>query len=137
VDFLEQLALSKIDTIDLYFDFFKLNEYFDKMGSNSGIAVLRTSIPNMEIPPSDAVNIFPVNGLLPKATEVMPAGDTTHRPIFRSGLLWLPDLSAGNNGQASLHFTQSDDLGTFLIRVVAHTADGRIGTATKSYQVQW
>ncbi|PHN07922.1 hypothetical protein [Flavilitoribacter nigricans] len=135
VDFVQQLELSRIDTIDLYFDFLNLNRYFGKVGSN-GIAVLKTSIPNLQVPQPDENSIFRIDGLLASARE--PASDqaTDRRPDFRSNLYWNPTLPAAN-GTAGLRFTQSDDLGTFLIRVVARTADGRTGTAVQTYEVQW
>lgn len=136
VDFVQQLELNKIDTVDIYFDFFNLNKNFDKLG-NSGVVVLKTSIPNLRVPAGDEANIFSIKGLLPDAREVSVEEKATHRPEFRSNLFWSPELTAGNNGQSQFRFTQSDDLGTFLIQVVARTADGRMGTATKTYEVQW
>lgn len=136
VDYIQQLELNRIDTIDIYFDFFNLNKNFDKLGS-SGVVVLKTNMPNLRLPAGDEVNIFSINGLLAEAKELTGEEKMTHRPEFRSNLYWSPDLSAGSDGLARLRFQQSDDLGTFLIQVVARTADGRIGTATKKYEVQW
>lgn len=136
VNFVQQLELNKIDTIDLYFDFFKLNRLFDKVGT-SGIVILNTGVSNLQVPAGDAANIFWVKGLLPAAREVAPEEISTNRPVFRSGLFWESDLSTGSNGRGQLRFTQSDDLGTFLIQVVARSADGRTATAVHTYEVEW
>ena len=136
IDYIQQLELIKIDTIDLYFDFFNLNTYFGKLG-NSGIAELKTSIPNLRVPAADEAAIFPIQGLLPEAREVLPEEQPATQAAFRANLFWAADQRTGSSGQTQIKFSQSDDLGTFLIQVAARSADGRMGIVHKTYEVQW
>lgn len=136
VNFLQQLDISKIDTIDLYFDFFNLNTNFGKLG-NSGMVMVKTSIPNLTLPSSEEANIVAVNGLMPAIQLKNTEAVAPRQPIFKPQLFWAPNLITTTEGTADLNFSQSDDLGTFQIEVVARAADGRIGYGTQTYQVQW
>lgn len=136
VNFIQNLPMEKLDTLDEFFDFTSLSSNFGKLGSN-GIAVLRTSIPNLELPAPDEARVFNVHGLLPEARLILPENPGPQQPVFRSQIYWLAGETTNGAGNLPLKFPQSDDLGTFRIEVVAQSKDGKIGYGVQEYKVEW
>ena len=56
-------------------------------------------------------------------------------PNFSNPVFWSADQET-KSGIGKVSFFQNDDKSTFTISVVARTADGRFGFATKEYEVK-
>jgi hypothetical protein len=136
VNFLQDLDITKLEVIDEFFDFNRLNTYFGKLGSN-GVVVVETSIPNLQLPETDEATIFSVSGLLPEATLLPMENVGSQQPVFKPQLFWLAGGQTNSQGQLDLRFPHSDDLGTFVIEVTARSEDGKMGYTTRRYQVSW
>ncbi|MEZ4989545.1 MAG: hypothetical protein R2824_04010 [Saprospiraceae bacterium] len=136
VNFLQQLDIEKLEVIDEFFDFQRLINYFGKIGSN-GVVIVQTSIPNLQLPESEEAGIFSIRGLLPKGKVIQVEDPAPHRPVFKPQLYWSAGEETNAQGQFRLQFPHTDDLGTFIIEVVAKDKDGRMGTVTTSYRVNW
>lgn len=136
VNFLQQLDIQKLQVIDEYFDFQRLNTYFGKLGSY-GVVMVETSIPNLQLPEVDEAGIFTVSGLLPVATVLRPGQVGVQQPVFKPQLLWQDSVTTDEQGRYTLRFPHTDDLGTFVIEIVAQGRNGKIGKAKTSYRVSW
>jgi hypothetical protein len=60
--------------------------------------------------------------------HVQPRGKDRAGPVYQDTVLWSPMLQTAG-GRARVAFDLSDNIGTFRILVVGHTADGRLGVA--------
>ncbi|MEZ5045121.1 MAG: hypothetical protein R2828_34825 [Saprospiraceae bacterium] len=133
-NFVHEIPIEKIDTVDLFFDAQQLKQQFGPMG-NSGMVVVKTSVPILNFPANDLGNIFSINGLLPDTKANPPAETAAHQPIFKSQLFWSSNINTDAKGAYQFTFPQSDDLGTFHIEVTGQSQDGARGYAVKSYKV--
>ena len=137
-DFVARMPTDQIQTVDLYFDEDLLRRYFKVFGG-SGVIRINTSIPDIEIPESDEADIFMVEGLLPPVDYPVfdPASASTGEqlPFLRPQLHWVPQVETDGKGSTTISFTQSDDLSTFMIRVVAQDENGRFGYGETTYSV--
>ena len=55
-------------------------------------------------------------------------------PVFKPSVYWHPALDIKKPGDGNVKFNASDDISTFMVTVVAETADGQILTGTSSYK---
>lgn len=136
VNFLQQLDIEKLEVIDEFFDFQRLNTYFGKLGSY-GVVMVETSIPNLQLPEIDEAGIFTVGGLLPEAEVLLPEQTALQQPVFKPQLFWQGGLTTDEQGRYNLQFPHTDDLGTFTIEIVARGRNGKMGKAKTSYRVSW
>lgn len=138
-DFIARIPPDQVLKAAIYNRRESLRKYFNVFG-NSGVVVITTSIPDIDIPEEDAEDILSIKGLHPDAGFPVfhpeQVENDPHRAFFRPQLYWNPDLETDNDGRTSFSFHQSDDLSTFRIEVVAQTEDGKMGRGTVEYEVQ-
>jgi len=138
-DFVGRMPTDQIQEIGLFFRRASMREHFNVFG-NSGVVVITTSIPDVEIPEDEAEDILPVTGLQAEAPFPVFHPDqldnNPHLAFFRPQLYWNPVVETDENGQASFSFYQSDDRSTFRIEVVAQSEDGRMGRGVLEYEVK-
>jgi hypothetical protein len=139
-DFIGKMAPDQVQTIDLYFYQERMRSLFNVFGY-SGVAVITTTIPDIEIPADDATDILTVSGLQPPAAFPVfhpdQVGQDAHRPFFRPQLYWNPALTTDKNGEVTFTFYQSDDASTFQIIVVAQGEGGARGFGERMYEAAW
>ena len=136
-DFIARMDMSPIETIELFYDPYKLRDYFNAIG-RSGVVRITTKLPDAPFPHHDARNIWEINGLLSEAE--FPAitareYDDAPYPLIRSQLYWDPAVTTDGQGVAVIHVPQSDDLTTFRITVLAQAASGARGYGRTTYVV--
>lgn len=136
-DFVARLKMNQLAQIDLYYIFSKINPNFKIIG-NSGVVNIQSKT-GISIPEAEAKGVFNIIGMqVPAPFPLFPQASTEqslHSPFFRPQLYWNPSLETDNQGNARFDFTQSDDLSTFRIQVIAQSEDGRIGIATQFYAI--
>lgn len=128
-------ALSlKIEHI-ISIDFYNLPHtigHFGHLGRN-GVVSISTKFPQLnQSGPSEKLNGIAAQNLRHNRTLVKNNNDL---PAIHPLVYWNPDLMTDQNGQAKIVFNQSDDLGTFVIEVLAHGPEGFIH-AMQKYQVE-
>lgn len=137
-DFIANLDMSNILELSMMYEPKNIRKEYKIFGSN-GLVNLKINAKDAIIPEEDRNNIFSVSGFQPDTPypEFMPTEYDSHQPFFRPQLYWNSDLSTNATGNLEFGFFQSDDVSTFIIEVVAKTADGKIATAQKSYRSVW
>lgn len=131
-NFIYQIPIEKIDTIDLFFFLKSLQPQFGPIAA-SGMVVIQTSLPELDLPETNRKNIFQLS-LLQEEYESRAMTPQEQIDIGPS-LLWLTNQTLQTSGKYQLDFPQSDDLGTFLIEIAVQSADGKMGTYTQYYEV--
>lgn len=133
-NFIYNIPIEKIDTIDLYFYPQSLQPKFGPI-ANSGIVVMKTSMSQLDLPSIDADNIFTI--ALLKESFVQPEETEELKDQIKIGpnLLWLANQPIPASGAYQLNFQHSDDLGTFLIEIAIQSKDGQTATYTQYYEV--
>ena len=137
-DFIARLDMSNILELSMMYEPKNIRKEYKIFGTN-GLINLRINAKEVVIPEEDRNNVFSVSGYQPDTPypEFMPTEYDNHQPFFRPQLYWNSDLSTNANGNLEFGFFQSDDVSTFIIEVVAKTADGKVATAQKSYKSVW
>ena len=139
-DFIANINLGNVETIELFYKPENLRRQFNVMGS-SGVVRIKTINPIFEIPPNDQEDLFEVSGLQPVAdfTPYVPVSSASqdHKlPNFRSTVYWSPEQTTAGNGTADIQFHHTDDKGIFLITVMVQDGNGQTGIATQTYVVK-
>lgn len=63
--------------------------------------------------------------------QIAPLSTPRLREYFPETLLWRPEVITSKRGRAEIKFPLADSITTWDLKVIASTADGRIGTAEK------
>jgi hypothetical protein len=63
--------------------------------------------------------------------QIAPLSTPRLREYFPETLLWRPEVITSKRGTAEIKFPLADSIATWDLKVIASTADGRIGTAEK------
>ncbi|GAB5553738.1 MAG: hypothetical protein Sapg2KO_33290 [Saprospiraceae bacterium] len=138
-NFIARTSWSNVRTVDIFYVAEKLRKQFNILGQG-GVVRITTDIPQYTLPPNDLEDVFEVNGLQAPASFVpyLPSKSSAEvrLPNFRMPNYWLANAQTSNNGQADVSFYQGDEKSTFVIEVIAQSADGKLGRATKTYTVQ-
>jgi hypothetical protein len=108
--------------------------YFGRLGLN-GVVVIDSREALPPLPANDARNIHSIPGLIPEAAFPAAIPEQKHLPAFRPLVFWQSRLEVGTHGQATARFHCTDDLGEFVIWVVAQDEGGEIYTARATYRV--
>lgn len=138
-NFIARTSWSNVRTVDIFYFAEKLRKQFNILGQG-GVVRITTDIPQFTLPPNDLEDVFEVNGLQPMVNFVpfTPSSSSAEvrLPNFRTPNYWLANAETSKNGQADINFYQGDEESTFVIEVIAQSADGKLGRATKTYTVQ-
>lgn len=133
-DFIARLGPSDIETIDLLSDTKLLRQHFPALGSG-GLVRINTLRHNQNLPPAEAGNITPLQGLTLRATFPATHPDDA-KPHLNPLLLWQPALATNAQGVATVNYLQSDDRSTFCATVVVQSDEGRRGVGRFCYAVK-
>jgi len=57
-------------------------------------------------------------------------------PMFSPTIYWNPSLTSGTDGRADFNFYHTDDVGTFVITVLARTDDGQLVSRIIEYTAE-
>lgn len=133
-NFIYNIPIEKIDTIDLFFEMQQLKTQFGPIG-NSGIVDIKTSLTEMDLPAEDAANIFPIRGIQYAIEETQTAERNSTQPHIGPQLFWTASAQTNAKGEFPFSFIQSDDIGNFLIEISVQDEDGERTTFTKFYTV--
>lgn len=133
-NFIYNIPLEQIDTIDLFFFSHSLKQQFGPIG-NSGMVIMKTSVNQLDLPKNDADNVFQLS-LIQEQYQTKQEDQESNGQLKTSpNLLWLTNQSISSNGTYELDFQHSDDLGTFLIEITVQSADGKTSTFSQYYEV--
>lgn len=133
-NFIYNIPIGKIDTIDLYFLPQSLQPQFGPI-ANSGMVIMKTSMNQLDLPSTDANNIFNISLLKEIFLEPEIAVEVQDPIKIGPNLLWLANQKLSSAGSYQLDFQHSDDLGTFLIEIAVQSIDGQTATHTQYYEV--
>lgn len=133
-NFIYNIPIGKIDTIDLYFLPQSLQPQFGPI-ANSGMVIMKTSMNQLDLPSTDANNIFNISLLKEIFLEPEIAVEVQDPIKIGPNLLWLANQKLSSAGSYQLDFQHSDDLGTFLIEIAVQSTDGQTATHTQYYEV--
>lgn len=133
-NFIYNIPIGKIDTIDLFFESMLLKTQFGPIG-NSGIVVIKTSLAELDLPTEEAANRFQIRGLQ-YAINNDPARElSSSQPHIGPQLFWTSSAQTDAQGNYPFSFTQSDDLGNFLIEISVQDENGKRATLTQFYTI--
>ena len=133
-NFIYNIPIEKIDTIDLFFFSKSLKQQFGPVG-NSGMVVINTSLNQLDLPKNDADNVFQLSLVQDQYLTRKEKQDSAAGLKTGPNLLWLTNQSISSTGTYELGFQHSDDLGTFLIEITVQSADGKTSTFSQYYEV--
>ena len=138
-DFIAQLNLRDIHSIEMTYRIEKVLTHYGQLGE-FGVVTITSKDQSIEVPTLDARNRQLVSGYQPprtfQVTYLPVQGIPTHTPVFRPTIYWDAHQSTLIDGQTSITFDHTDDIGTFLVMVVARTADGVMGVGKVTYKVK-
>jgi len=133
-DFVGKLKTSQIDEVKLHYNPNKLNDHYRAIAVG-GIAEFTTTEDDFHIPLEEENDIFMAKGI--QSEGVFESGVASDGiPIFKSQVYWNPMIGTNNKGNAKVNFTQSDDVSTFVIKVVAQTSTGDMIYGEQTYEVK-
>lgn len=133
-NFIYNIPIGKIDTIDLFFYPQSLQPQFGPI-ANSGMVVIKTSLSQLELPEMDANNIFNISLLKAEYAKPSAAEQTQGQIKIGPNLVWLANQPVSSSGSYQLDFEHGDDLGTFLIEIAFQSQEGQTATFTQYYEV--
>jgi hypothetical protein len=139
-NFIARTGWSNVRTVDIFYIAEKLRKQFNIL-AQGGVVRIETDIPQFTLPPNDLEDVFEVTGLKTGGsfipfTPPSTSSSEVRLPNFKMPVFWSAEQSTAQNGQSSVSFYQGDDESTFVIEVIAQSADGKFGRATKTYTVQ-
>ncbi|MEL6945706.1 MAG: hypothetical protein AAFO82_23875, partial [Bacteroidota bacterium] len=136
-DFVARMDMDYIETVELMYKSDNLRDKFSAIG-RSGVVKLTTNLKNVPIAEKDADDIFTISGVQPKTEfPIFRANDIpSNQPFFRPQLYWNANITTDANGEANFAFDQSDDVSTFVIRVIGQGSNGEFGQTSKEYEVK-
>lgn len=128
------MKLDNIETIDLYFDWRDITKQFGTFGE-FGYVVIKTNLADVELPAADREDIISYSGLQPQVSYPISIKSIEKSiPVFKPSVYWHPAIEVKKPADGRVRFNTSDDISTFIVTVVAETADGQILTGTTSYK---
>ncbi len=128
------MKLDNIETIDLYFDWRDITKQFGTFGE-FGYVVIKTNLADVELPAADREDIIVYSGLQPQVSYPISIKSVEKSiPVFKPSVYWHPAIDIKKSSDGRVRFNASDDISTFIVTVVAETADGQILTGTTSYK---
>ena len=135
-DFVGKMSTETVESADLYFITKDIRQQFGTFGS-SPFVFIHTNQPDIAIPENDADDIFRMNGIQPQGqfmgiTEEDRSGGV---PIFRPMVHWDANQNTNQSGFVNIPFNHSDDVGTFLVTVVARDNEGNLSVGRGVYKV--
>lgn len=133
-NFIYNIPIGKIDTIDLFFYPQSLQPQFGPI-ANSGMVIVKTSLNQIDLPEIDANNIFNISLIKEEYTVLSTAAESQDEIKIGPNLLWLANQTIPANGSYQLDFKHGDDLGTFLIEIAVQSKEGQTATFTQYYEV--
>ncbi|MEM9847015.1 MAG: hypothetical protein AAF847_03935, partial [Bacteroidota bacterium] len=136
-DFVARLDMDYIQKVELMFKPDNLRKKFKAIG-RSGVVKITTNLRDIPMAEKDAADLFTISGLQPNAEFPVFDANTvdSKQPFFRPQLYWNPTLKSDKNGKAKLSFYQSDDISSFVVRVVVQGENGAYGYAEQMYVVR-
>ena len=133
-EYVYNMKLDNIETIDLYFDWRDITKQFGTFGE-FGYVVIKTNLADVSLPAEDSEDIISYSGLQPAITYPIEIKSMERSiPVFKPSVYWHPALDIKKPGDGNVKFNASDDISTFMVTVVAETADGQILTGTSSFK---
>ncbi len=132
-DFVGKINLTDIEEVKIYYNPNKLNEHYRAIAVG-GVAEFTTKVDDFHIPQEEEEDIFIVKGIQPEGVFEMEE-KKSNAPMFKPQVYWSPGLETNNKGAAKVSFTQSDDVSTFVIKVVAQAGNGEIIYGEQTYEV--
>jgi hypothetical protein len=138
-NFVGSIPFDDVKDIKLYYDLKKLRKMYNVMGRD-GAVIVQTKLPNFRLDEDEAADIFKLNGLQPKddVMKLNPAvvsPDSTS-PMFSPTIYWNPSITADDTGRAQFNFYHTDDIGTFVMMILARTEDGQLVSRIVEYTAQ-
>ncbi|NRB51458.1 MAG: hypothetical protein HRU41_27550 [Saprospiraceae bacterium] len=133
-NFIYNIPIGKIDTIDLFFYPQSLQPQFGPI-ANSGMVVMKTSLNQLDLPETDVNNIFKISLLKTEYAQESTIEQTEEPIKIGPNLLWLANQSMPTSGSYQLDFEHGEDLGTFLIEIAFQSQEGKTATFTQYYEV--
>ena len=130
--FIADLDIDLIDTLDLFFYFDELREQFGLLGHN-GVVRIQTHGPETKPPGEEPYFIYQVPALLPKLTAPTSLSQI---PRISPMQYWNPGVEVDENGVGKIRFVQGDYPGNFLVEICVQTQDGFFGRMQSIYTVQ-
>ena len=134
-NFINDLDLNMVNTIKIISDLPTLRKSYGPIGQ-SGVIYVDTKLPEVRLPDNEMNNIIQVNGFRVEQEQAIAKGKDNTIPDLNSNIYWAPDLQTIKEGELAFQFDHSDDLGEFLIEVVAQDKNGQITKSTFTYQVE-
>jgi len=124
-----------VDEVKLYYNPNKLNNHYRAIAVG-GIAEITTTVDDFHVPLEDEEDIFTAKGVQTQGDFDVSTTVEKGLPIFKSQIYWNPMIASNNKGEAKVKFTQSNDVSTFIIKVVAQTATGDMIYGEQTYEVK-
>lgn len=132
--FIAELDIELIDTLDLFYYFKGLEENFGILGYN-GVIQIQTQGKGVSLPPEDPFYAFQQPGLqVPLNTYENSPIDEEH-PGLTPQQYWNAEVRTDPNGVGKIGFIQGKDLSTFKVEILVKAQNGTFGFAKSFYQV--
>ena len=133
--FVANLDMDLIDTLDLFFYFDGLREQFGLLGHN-GVVRIQTHGPEMGLPLEDPYFAFPVPALLPPLANRYSGSHAKDLPKISPMQYWNAEVEVNDGGVGKVSFVQGDYPGKFLVEICVQTQNGIFGRVQSFYTVQ-
>lgn len=134
--FSEVLALKLNEITQL--DFYNEPASLRPLGilARNGLVVIHSSLENKRM---ESNNSWELNGLQEKISypRHMKRVDTNHIPRLNSLIYWNPEIETNQAGKVSVSFYHSDEIGRFSITVLLRSENGKMGTKSSHYVVEF
>ena len=133
-NFVNSLDLNMVEEVKIISDLKTLKKDYGAIGYN-GLVYIETEMPEIRLPDREMDNIIKLRGL--QSIEISDSSSQLDNstPIFKSNIYWAHWKSTSSE-ILDFEFEHSDDLGDFVIELVAQTKDGYIVTTSAYYTVQ-
>jgi len=138
-NFVGSIPFDDVKDIKLYYDLKDLRKMYNVMGRD-GAVIVQTTLPNFRLDEDEAADIFTLNGLqvgsgiLNHIPDVVSPDSTS--PMFSPTIYWNPSVMTGENGRAAFDFYHTDDVGDFVMMILARTEDGQLVSRIIEYTAQ-
>ena len=138
-NFVGNIPFDDVKDIKLYYDLKDLRKMYNVMGRD-GAVIVQTTLPNFRLDEDEAADIFKLNGLqsgtgILSHNPSVSSPDSTS-PMFSPTIYWNPSLTSDTDGRADFNFYHTDDVGTFVIMVLARTNDGQLVSRIIEYTAE-
>ena len=135
-DWIARLPMATIKKVDIFYNTKILLNYFGMIG-RSGMIIIQTKT-NLNMPDSIAHFENKLNGYIPMkgSFEIKKEQiESRHTPLFKPLVYWNANIELDKKGRASIKFFHSDDIGDFIVKVVAMDNNGNITSSNSKYKV--